>query len=173
MLHATRLSSPRLMAAATLILPACGTLVARMLLPDAAAHAAGGSPRATSADGAFVPPDTTWVRALTLPSGAQEIKGSPFFLPEIQDIEAEEQISEPQAFVEPPPEASPPPTVRVSAIMRTASGQIAMIDGKAATVGARIVADWLLAAIDEQRRTITLQNESDGREVVVALDPPF
>lgn len=173
MLHSTRLSSPRLMAAATLLLPACGTLVARLLLPDAAAHAAANAPRATSVAGAFVPPDPTWVRALTLASGDQEIIGSPFFLPDIQDIQTDGEISEPEAFVEAPAEASPPPAVRVSAIMRTASGQIAMIDGKAATVGARIVADWLLAAIDEQRRTITLQNESDGREVVVALDPPF
>lgn len=173
MLHATRLSSPRLMAAATLILPACGILVARTLLPDAAAHAATSASRATSAADAFVPPDPTWVRGLTLASGPREIAGSPFFLPEIQDIQADAEILEPEALVEAAPEASPAPTVRVSAIMRTASGQIAMIDGKAATVGARIIADWLLAAIDEQRRTITLQNESDGREVVVALDPPF
>ncbi len=173
MLHTALASSPRLMAAATILLPACGIVAARMLLPDTAAQ---GAPRAaspTAITSTFAPPDATWVEALTRPSTPDEITGSPFFLPQVDTADAEGEMTEPEMFVEAPEEASPPPTVRVSAIMRTASGQIAMIDGKAATVGVRIAADWLLAAIDEQRRTITLQNESDGREIVVALEPPF
>jgi hypothetical protein len=173
MLHRNTFSSPRVTAAVTLLLPACGILVARALLPDASARAASDASRSSPVADAFTLPNPDWIQAMTRSSEPDEISGSPFFLPDAQTVDVEMDDIEPDVFVDAPDEVSPPPNVRVSAIMRTASGQIAMIDGKAATIGVRIATDWLLAAIDEQRRTITLQNESDGREIVVALEQPF
>lgn len=165
--------SSRLVSLGTFLLPVAGLVVARCVLPRHEVQAATGVSSPSLESVSIQLPDDHWMRSLTDRPQFSPIEGTPFYYSELP-AEEPTAMNEGVDMLPPLEEVEvPPPEVRVSAIMRSGKGCLALIDGKATTIGAVVAKDWLLSAIDEQRRTVTLQNASDGREVVIALDPPF
>lgn len=169
--------SPRTVAAGAMALPVVGLLVVRLLLPDPVTKTSAAVPVMSTDTGIPLMPDEAWLRAITSSSRREPIDGSPFYYPAVLESEPDDELSE---IVEELDDAAiaeiveePVPEVRVTAIMRSGSGCMALIDGKAVTLGAKVASGWLLTEIDEQERSVTIQSETDGREAVITLDPPF
>ena len=78
-----------------------------------------------------------------------------------------------QTWIDPTPllGAPEPPPIQLSAIMSRRAGAIAVIDARIRTIGSKIADAWVLEAVDEQARTITIRHRS-GHLVTVELESP-
>ena len=164
-------SGARATAIATLIVPVCGVLAARVILPQPASAARKASGGETDAVQHVSLPDSAWLDRLTASPTRERIVGTPFPIAS----PADEPVGDEPYVIEPITEEAPvepPPQLRVTAIMKSGQGHLALIDGKAARLGDLIEQDWVIESIDAQGRSITIRNRNDGRISTVTLDPP-
>jgi len=166
------LDRTHLVAFAALLLPACGVVVARAISTQPATAAASSVAVPPVEHAKVRLPSPAWIERLSAAPERTPITQSPFrSTPTLS--ESSPEVKELSVGLPPLDEApSPPPTVRLSAIMKSGQGHLALIDGKAARPGDALSLDWILDTIDAQERTVTLRCKADGRTVVIQLDPP-
>lgn len=113
----------------------------------------------------LVLPDDSWVRGLANERQSAPIDGSPF--PEV----VVSSVPLPEAVIATAPErVDPEPAIRLTGIMRSVAGDVALIGGKLLRAGSDVDGPWRVEAIDAAARTVTIRHGTDGRSFVVTLD---
>ncbi len=164
----SNLAKSRLLGVGAILLPAVALILAKSLLPAPASASAAQVAKKDSNLSALVIPDDAWLRSLRGRGERAPIEGSPFPRMQLLDPDVPDAYA---AMPEPDePEAiEPEPEVRLTTIMRSASGDVALIDGKARRVGSQVSGGWVVGEIHPETRTVTIRHEVDGREFVVQL----
>lgn len=165
-MEATRVRrQARFMAMAAVACPVACVYCMNMLAPGPSSARAGVTGGRSTAAQRLVVPDDSWARGLASERRSAPIHGSPF--PEV----AVASVSLPDAVIAAAPEwADPEPVIKLTGIMRSVSGDIALIGGKMLRAGSEVDGSWRVEAIDAAARTVTIQHGTDGRTFVVALE---
>ncbi|MCW5767183.1 MAG: hypothetical protein KIT19_00740 [Phycisphaeraceae bacterium] len=155
----------RFVALAAVACPVACVLCMNTLAPgpsSARASVSGG--KSTNAQ-KLVLPDDSWVRGLANERQSAPIDGSPF--PEV----VVSSVPLPEAVIATAPErVDPEPAIRLTGIMRSVAGDVALIGGKMLRAGSDVDGPWRVEAIDAAARTVTIRHGTDGRSFVVTLD---
>lgn len=165
-MESTQLKSrSRLVGAGAIVLPVLAVLCVGYLAPKPASAKATRAVAATSDEAKLIIPSSEWLRSWNRGDAPSPIEGSPFPVEVVIDLMPDSFEFEDAPITELEPE----PVITLTAIMRSASGDVAMVDGKALGIGARLVGSWIVGGIDARARTVTAVHEHDGREVQVRL----
>lgn len=164
----SNITRSRFLGVGAILLPAIALVLAKSLLPAPASARAAVASKPDAPASSLAIPDDAWLRSLRGNGAREAIEGSPFPRLTILDPDV------PDAFAsmpepEEPPAIEPEPEVKLTTVMRSVNGDVALIDGKAHRVGSRVSGQWVVSEIHPATRTVTIRNETDGREFVVQL----
>lgn len=159
-------SRSRVVGAGAMVLPVLAVLCVGYLAPKPAAAKAKVAVSTASEDAKLSIPSGDWLRSWNRGEVPSAIEGSPFPVEIVADI-APDSFEFEEA---PIAELEPEPQIKLTTIMRSASGDVAMVDGKALGIGARLEGSWIVGDIDARARTMTAVHEHDGREVQFRLE---